>query len=69
VESKSRIRFYWERVEFLKAHGFQYDPEKESYVDPSGWALPSHEVYNTLDEMTFEAFCAYVVKRPVEGEA
>ena len=69
METRGRISFYWERVRFLKEHGFKYDPDKDAYADAGGWALTGHEIYDTLDTMTFEAFCAYVVNRPVEGDA
>ena len=69
METRGRMAKYWERRCFLMEHGFQYDREKDAYADAAGWALSGRDIYETLDEMTFEAFCAYVVKRPVEGEA
>jgi len=69
VETRGRLRHYWTRVEFLKEKGFAYVKDREAYVDASGWALTGSEIYDSLDTMTFEVFCAYVIKRPVEGDA
>ena len=69
VETRGRMAKYWERRCFLVEHGFKYDHEKNAYIDPAGWTLTGDEIYETLSTMTYEVFCAYVVNRPVEGDA